>query len=734
MSWVSIAWPMLASASLTLGLIHMLFWLRQSRGWEHLAFALAAISVALLTIVEMQALHARSPDELARLIRWMHVPIAGLVVSLIWFVRRYLHLGNVKLAICAISLRMLALLLNFTTGENLNFDDVQAVGHVVWWGGETITYPIGTSNPWVILAQLSNVLLVVFLVDALLQARRLYDGHLRRSAYLVCGGWLLFIAIMVASAFLMTMNAARLPLLGSPSFVFVIAAMSYELGTNLIRSNQLAQRLSTAETRVAESQRNLDLAAGAAGFGLWEWDVIGDRLLASRQARRLLGLGDQPVLRRQDLLERVDPLDRDAVAGMLGHALETGYGERECRVDVSGNSMRWMQLRGKVEFDPEDQPVRMRGVAQDITERHSAEERFALLVEASPNAIVLAEESGAIALVNARAESMFGYVRGELVGRSVEELMPHEHRAQHPDHRRAFHSHPEARSMGSGRDLRGLRSDGSSFPIEVGLSPIRTRAGLFVLATITDLSERKRMEREAAQQRDELAHLSRVTMLGELSGSLAHELNQPLAAIISNAQAAQRFLQRDPVDLAEIREILADIIDNDRRAGEVIRRLRSLLRKEEAEFKETDINEAVSDVLRLMRSDLLNRGVDVRLSLTQDLPKVVGDRIQLQQVILNLIMNACDAMAGSNGERELSFRTGVHEGCVRTSVRDRGPGIPDELIGRMFDPFVTTKKEGMGLGLAVCKTIVEAHGGRIWAANDERGATVGFDIPLGGRA
>jgi PAS domain S-box-containing protein len=220
-------------------------------------------------------------------------------------------------------------------------------------------------------------------------------------------------------------------------------------------------------------------------------------------------------------------------------------------------------------------------------------------------------------------------------------------------------------------------------------------------ATI-DITARKQAELEVQQQRGELAHLSRVTMLGELSGSLAHELNQPLTAILSNAQAAQRFLAHDNADLNELRDILADIVAEDKRAGEIIRRLRLLLKKGEVQHQPFNLNEVVREVLKLVRSDLVNQGVAVHTELAPALPEVNADRVQLQQVLLNLVMNACDAMAGGPaGGHKLIIRSELagDEG-IRVSVADRGDGLAPDNLEKVFEPFFTTKVQGMGLGLS----------------------------------
>ena len=258
-----------------------------------------------------------------------------------------------------------------------------------------------------------------------------------------------------------------------------------------------------------------------------------------------------------------------------------------------------------------------------------------------------------------------------------------------------------------------------------------TEKGSFVLASVVDITERMNAERTTARQRDELAHLSRVAMLGELSGSLAHELNQPLTAILSNAQAAQRFLKHDPPRLDKIDEILADIVSSDHRAGAVIQRLRMLLRKEEAHRRMLDVNDVVVDALHLMRSDLVHRQVIVGTDLDPALPRVSGDQSQLQQVLLNYVINGCDAMDGQEGDRRLLVRTRTTaRGGVEVAVADRGTGILPADLERVFEPFVTTKAHGLGLGLSICRSIVEAHGGAVWASNNaDRGATLHFELP-----
>jgi two-component system sensor kinase FixL len=254
---------------------------------------------------------------------------------------------------------------------------------------------------------------------------------------------------------------------------------------------------------------------------------------------------------------------------------------------------------------------------------------------------------------------------------------------------------------------------------------------IYTSGVVFDSTERKMAAIEAETQREELMHLTRVSILGQLSGALAHELNQPLAAILSNAQAAQRFLKSGPEN-EEFREILKDIAEEDKRAGAVIQRLRALLKKEETKYQSLDLNEIVTDVLRLTHSDLLTRNVNVNTKLEKTLPRINGDLVQLQQVMLNLIMNACEAMTtNSTSDRALTVSTELNENNqVSFAIEDTGPGIHPELIDRIFEPFVTTKQQGLGLGLSISRSILSAHNGSLLARNnDGQGATFYMVLP-----
>jgi PAS domain S-box-containing protein len=263
---------------------------------------------------------------------------------------------------------------------------------------------------------------------------------------------------------------------------------------------------------------------------------------------------------------------------------------------------------------------------------------------------------------------------------------------------------------------------------EISIEPLRRPEGGAVI-TRSEITERKRATAQANDQRQQLAHLSRAAVLGELSGAFAHELSQPLTSILGNAEAVLQLLSRDTPNLQEIRDIMRDIIRDDVRAAEVIQRLRSMLSRGEVSREPVDLNQVVRDMVELARGDLMTRNVSVSTNLDAG-ALVLGDRVQLQQVVLNLIVNACEAMSGiSPDERELAISTrfDASRRAFECVVADRGCGIAPQDLERIFQPFVTTKQRGLGLGLAICRSIVEAHGGNLWAENgDSRGAVFRF--------
>ena len=694
MNGIDLIWPMMGAASLMLGLIHLTVWVRQRNEVAHLIFSIAALSVVALALCELLVMQADTPDQYASVLRWAHPAIAVLVVSLVAFVQVQFRLENSWLGTTACALRVGSLVPNFTTGVNLNFERITALEHIEILGHESVATPVGDPNPWMIMGQLSNLFLLLFLLRSIVTVWRRHDFHERRRALLVCGSIAIFVAFSSAWAAIVVLGWVSGPMTVNVSFFGIVLVMSYELGGEVLRAAQLARSLTKSESDLRDSEKKMTLAANAAGLGLWNWDLESDDFWFTSQGSDLLGFpSTDERIGREHIINRIHVDDLEMMRKTRDAAINsTGVFLCEFRLLPPSGGTRWLTVNGEVKYSPDGRALCLHGVIYDITERRQAEERFRLVVESAQAVMIMADSHGNIALVNLQAEKVFGYSREELLGQSVDMLLPDNAGVSHARKRASYMKNPSTRAMGVASDVFGRRKDGSLVPLEIGLTPLWISGEMFVLASIADIGERLRSEQEIALQRDEVAHLARVAILGEISGSLAHELNQPLTSILSNAQAALRFLEHSPPNIDEVRDSLTQIVD----------------------------------------SDFLSKNVSAVLDLDSGLPAIQGDRVQLQQVLLNLIMNGCDAMKDTPVGRVLRITTrSSDDTSVTVSVHDQGHGIPTGDLERIFMPFVTTKPEGIGLGLAICGTIARTHRGKLWATNNQgQGATFHFQLPV----
>jgi two-component system sensor kinase FixL len=492
------------------------------------------------------------------------------------------------------------------------------------------------------------------------------------------------------------------------------------------------------EEALRESEERVTLAASAGKLGLWFWDVPRDQFWVGHGRRALFGWQESEPVDFKRFIETVHPEDRERVLAGVSWALKGG-GDYvvEYRIVLGDGSMRWLVTRARVELD-DGRPTRVRGVSIDITERklidealRESEARFRIMANTAPVMIWMSGPDKLCTFFNK------GWL--DFTGRSLEhELGNGWTEGVHPDdfdhcigiYVDAFDARREFTM-----EYRLRRFDAEyCWVLDHGVPRFESDdTFLGYIGTAIDITERKRTESELRRQRDELAHVNRVSTMGELSASLAHELNQPLTAILSNAQAAQRFLAAQPVAIEELREILDDIVHDDSRASEVIQRMRALVKKEELAFGPLDLASVISDVAALVHSDAILNGVRIVLELNPGLPPARGDKVQLQQVVLNLLLNAFDAMKDCPViEREVKVQaemTGADS--VRVMVRDRGTGLSGDKLDKIFRPFYTTKRDGLGMGLTISRSIIEAHGGRLWVENNpDRGATFYCTLPV----
>jgi PAS domain S-box-containing protein len=394
---------------------------------------------------------------------------------------------------------------------------------------------------------------------------------------------------------------------------------------------------------------------------------------------------------------------------------------------------RWILDTGVPQEDVDGTFLGYVGSCVDISDRRQAEEKFRSALEFLPVAILMVDQHGRIVLANEQTERLFGYQRDELIAQPATMLVPQllGDSGAMPQSGTLRIAH--ASTVGAPCDLFARRKDGTEFPVEAGLKTVRFEDDETVLAVIIDKTERY----ELYQNRQQLAHLTRVSMMAQLAVSLAHELNQPLTSILGNTQAAQRFMATDPLDLAEVLEILKDIVQETNRASEIIRRIRTFLKKGEREIAPLDPVAVIRDAVQLLQFDAIARGMRMSVHYDATPATVHGDKVQLQQVMLNLLLNAFDAMDGRPAsDRMVAVSITLQSPqVVRVAVRDRGAGLPGDLLALIFNPFVTSKSQGLGLGLSISRTIIEMHGGRLWAENNtDQGATFYFTLPVGDAA
>jgi PAS domain S-box-containing protein len=421
--------------------------------------------------------------------------------------------------------------------------------------------------------------------------------------------------------------------------------------------------------------------------------------------------------------------DRPRFWAAITNSLETlSPLDEVCRLRWKDGSLHWCHFRSGVR-PLHDGSVACEGIVLDITAQKRAEEALAesrarnqAILSVIPDLMFLLTTDGVYLDAHPPDPVRLFMTPEQFIGRHVSDVMP-------PDLAGQFAtSFERVKAQGSDVLEYALSMGGERRHYEARMVRCGTTE---ILAIVRDVTESKQTQLEVQRSRLELAHMSRVTSLGEITASLAHELNQPLTVILSNAQAAQRSLASNKLHEVDLDELLADIVEADKRAGDVIRRLRSWLGRDQPMRQPLALNSVITDVEHMIRSELILRHVRLTLELGDQLPNVSADRVLMQQVILNLAFNAIEAMQQrSASERQLVIRTSATGDEVQTSVRDFGTGIRPEHMSRLFDAFFSTKADGLGIGLRICASIVRGHDGRIWATNNgDAGATIFFTLP-----
>ena len=500
-------------------------------------------------------------------------------------------------------------------------------------------------------------------------------------------------------------------------------------------------RRQAIEQNLRDREEQLRLAQEASGVGVWDWDTRSDRVEWSDQTFRIFGL--QPGEQKPDessFLTLIHPEDRATVKLAIREALRPG-GEynAEYRIQRPDGSMRWVLGKGRTHCDSKGSPFRMIGLCLDVTERRQAaeelrrsEERFRLLVEGIADyAVYMLDADGFVSSWNCGAERITGYRAEEIIGQHFSSFYGDE------DLRKGKPAMALRDAAATGRfeeDGWRVRKDGSRFQANAILTALHDPKGnLIGFVKITrDLTDSRRAEDAVQAAQAELARVVRMSTLGEITASIAHEINQPLTAMVNNANACRRMLFSPDPDVEDVQRALTEITEAGTRVGEIIFHIRALVKKGTPQKSLVDMNQVIHEVLDLIPGVLEKQNVDLQMELRPSLPAVLGDRVQLQQVLLNLIMNGVEAMSKvRNRPRELAIRSDAGESGLEVAVQDSGTGLDPHNIEHIFDTFFTTKPDGMGMGLSICRSIIEAHKGRLWASRNPaiQGATFRFFLP-----
>jgi two-component system sensor kinase FixL len=346
------------------------------------------------------------------------------------------------------------------------------------------------------------------------------------------------------------------------------------------------------------------------------------------------------------------------------------------------------------------------------------------ILDAIPDAMVVIDERGHITSFSPAAERLFGWTAAEVAGQNVNMLMPEPYRTQHDGYLQRYYATGEKRIIGRGRVVVGERRDGSTFPMELAVGEMSARGARFFTGFVRDLTERQATETRLQELQSELVHVSRLTALGEMASALAHELNQPLSAIANYLKGSRRLLSAETPALDKLDDALDRAGEQALRAGDIIRRLRDFVARGETERRIESLPKMIEEASALALVGASEHGVRVLFSFDPRVEFVLADRVQVQQVTLNLIRNAIDAMEASP-KRELGVAVSrLNDGFARVSISDTGPGVSPQVADQLFQPFVTTNRTGMGVGLSISRTIIEAHGGRIWVEPNPTGGSI----------
>jgi two-component system sensor kinase FixL len=526
------------------------------------------------------------------------------------------------------------------------------------------------------------------------------------------------------------------------AFIVVCAGIGW-LGERLALERSSAERAQQAAEAEAENARMAGeqlrlLLQAATRYAIILVDAEGNISTWNRGAKRLFGWSGRDVVgRHSSIFYPADGKERERAESDLRRAASEGVvAEEGWQVRADGS-----EFLADITITPVlDEQRKLRGYAKvvhDATDRRASEIALAhrerqleSILATVPDAMVVIDTSGAILSFSATAEKLFGYSEADVLGKNVSMLMPSPDRERHDSYIERYLETGVPRIIGIGRVVTGLRADGTTFPMKLSVGEAQVDEERIFTGFVQDLTETRNFEARLEQLRSELIHVSRLSAMGTMASTLAHELNQPLTAIATYGEAASGLFEHpEELDRETLKEVVSEMAEQALRAGSIVRRLREFVARGEVNKTIEDLPKLINEASALALVGSREKGIESRIVIDPEATPVLADRVQIQQVLINLMRNALEAMAGSD-KRQLTVETRLlPSDIVQVSVKDTGPGISPEMADRLFQAFSSTKDSGMGLGLSICRTIVEAHGGRI-AARPARGGGTEFFFTL----
>jgi two-component system, LuxR family, sensor kinase FixL len=478
--------------------------------------------------------------------------------------------------------------------------------------------------------------------------------------------------------------------------------------------------------------------AEGSGVGTWDLDFSTRQLNWSNATRKLFGVAPDMAVDYELFLSVLDPQDRDRTAKAVQQSIDTG-----CNFDVQyrlpqPDEGHWVRALGAVVNGPDGGPARLSGVVIDIDREkrledavRTREEHFRSILDTIPDAMIVIDEHGIMQFFSSAAERQFGYTEPEAIGRNISELMPEPDRSRHDGYLTRYLKTGERRIIGIGRIVTGKRKDGTTFPMHLTIGEMQSAGKTHFTGFVRDLTEQQQTQARLQELQSELVHVSRLSAMGEMASALAHELNQPLSAISNYMKGSRRLLAGSTdANAPKIGAALDRAAEQAIRAGDIIRRLRNFVAREASEKRVESVSKLVEEAGALGLTGAREQGVLLRFHLDPACDLVLADRVQIQQVLVNLFRNALEAMAPSTHRELIASNTRAADDMIEIAVSDTGAGFAGDALANLFQPFFTTKETGMGVGLSISRTIIETHGGRMWAeTNKSGGATFRFTLP-----